>query len=74
VAVKREPIVVKSYEGKGQADATKKFAADAKVMGAQGYRVISQSWDEGKRGAVGVVMLGIFAPKTGTLTVTYQLA
>jgi predicted NAD-dependent protein-ADP-ribosyltransferase YbiA (DUF1768 family) len=68
-----DPIVVRTYEGKGQADAAKKFAADAKVMGAQGYRVISQSWDEGKRGVVGAAMFGVFASKTGTLTVTYQL-
>ncbi len=69
-----DPIIVRTYEGKGQAQAAEKFAADAKVLGEQGYRVISQSWDEGKRGALGVAMFGVFAPKTGTLTVTYQLS
>jgi hypothetical protein len=69
-----DPIVVKTYEGKGQAAAAKLFSVDALRLGKMGYRVISQSWDEGKRGVAGVLLFGVFAGKTGTLTVTYQLA
>jgi len=65
-------IVVREYEGKSQAEATKQFAAEAPAMAAQGYRVIAQSWDPGRRGVAGAVMFGVFAPKHGTLTVTYQ--
>ena len=67
-----DAIVIREYEGKSQ-KATGKFQADARRLAAQGYRVVSQSWDPGRRGAAGVVMLGVFAPKHGTPTVTYQL-
>ena len=68
-----EPILIREYEGKSQQEATKQFAAEVNYLAAKGYRVVAQSWDPGRRGAMGAVMLGVFAPKHGTLTVTCQL-
>jgi hypothetical protein len=67
-------VVVRTYPGRSQEDAVEAFQADMPALVGRGYRVVSQSWDAGRRGAAGAVTLGVLSPKQGTLSVTYELA
>lgn len=72
----KQQIIVKTYEGKRQSDAAKKFQADAQKMAADGYRPVSQSWADGRAGCMRILTLGLFSlvwKPDGTLTVTYEL-
>jgi hypothetical protein len=72
----KDPVVVKTYTAKNQAEAAKLFAEDAVQMGREGYEPISQSWADGKPGIGRVLMLGLFSAimkPDGDLTVTYRL-
>ena len=67
--------IVKAYAGTGQAEAGRKFLADFQTLEKMGYRVISQRWDEDPRDFTWFLWFhGGFRLRTGTLTVTYQLA
>lgn len=81
------PTIVRSYKGKTQEQAARRFAEDAASLAEQGYHPISQSWAPGSYGCgsfivallLAVVLIGIlifvymlFVKPDGTLTVTYE--
>jgi hypothetical protein len=74
MAQQPQTVLVRRYTGTSQAQASFAFAADSQMLANQGWRVVSQSWDSGTRGVAGVIALGLFSPKHGTLTVTYERA
>lgn len=68
-------VVVRSYPGRTQADASVLFESDARQMAGHGYHPVSQSWADGRPGVKRVMALGVFALAArppGTLTVTYE--
>jgi hypothetical protein len=67
-------VVVRTYSGRTQADASVLYQADVGQMVAYGYFPVSQSWADGRAGIARWAVIGVAAlaikPK-GTLTVTY---
>jgi hypothetical protein len=72
-----EPIVIRTYPGRTQADAATAFADEARDFAADGYFPVGQSWADGRSGLGRVIALGFFGAlvfkPNGTLTVTYEL-
>lgn len=68
-------VVVESYPGRTQTDASSLFAERAQFMATRGYFPVSQSWGEGRPGVGRVLAIGLFATAikpAGFLTVIYR--
>jgi hypothetical protein len=68
------PVLVRTYWGEHQRDATQKYAEEANLLIPRGYSVVGQSWADTKTSAGDIVAYGVlgFGNKGGTLTVTYS--
>src|SRR5664279_3018338 len=72
----RQTVIVRTYTGRTQADASEAFAIDARRLARDGYDVVSQSWADGRSGIGRVLAIGVAAlaiRPDGMLTVTYRL-
>jgi hypothetical protein len=70
-----DPILVRNYGGRTQADAAALFRREALLLVNKGYRPVSQSWADGRPGVGRAIVIGRLATAIrpdGTLTVTYQ--
>ena len=70
----QEQAVIGMYRSRTLGGATGQYQVDARALAAQGYEPVGQSWAEGKRGCLSLILFGgglLFRPK-GTLTVTYR--
>jgi hypothetical protein len=71
----RQPVVVRVYPGKTQADVAQLFAEEAAFLALNGYLPVTQSWAAGEPGVGRVLALGTLGSvamrPAGALTVAY---